>query len=186
MIKKDNQPRLKKIYDETIIPKMMKDFGLKNKMAVPAVEKISVNVGVGKMSLKDAKIADQVANNIGKIIGQRPIITKSKKSVAGFKLRQGVPVGVAATLRGPRMYEFLDRLINIALPRVRDFRGLEIKSFDKQGNYAIGIKEQTVFPEITLESSEQIHGLQVNIHLNKKNKEMGIALLKYFGFPFRG
>ena len=179
------QPRLKKIYDETIVPNMMKDFGLKNRMAVPSVKKISINVGIGKMSLKDSKIADQVVENVAKITGQRPIVTKSKKSVAGFKLRQGVPVGVAATLRGPRMYEFLDRLINIALPRVRDFRGLDVKSFDQQGNFAIGLKEHTVFPEVSPESSEQIHGMQVNINLNKKNKEMGIALLKYFGFPFK-
>ena len=185
MKKEENQPRLKEIYNKTIVPAMMKDFGFKNALAVPAIKKISINVGIGKMSLKDNKIAEQVANNVAKIVGQRPVVTKSKKAVAGFKLRQGVPVGVVATLRGRRMYEFLDRLINVTLPRVRDFRGLDIKSFDNQGNYAIGIKEHTVFPEIVVENMEQIHGLQINISLNKKNKEMGIALMKYFGFPFK-
>lgn len=183
---KSQQPRMKEKYDKEIIPAMLKDFGLKNRMSVPLISKISINVGVGKMSLKDSKVVDQVAVNIARITGQKPIVTKSKKSVAGFKLRQGSPVGVAVTLRGPRMYEFLDRLVNIALPRVRDFRGLEIKSFDSHGNFSVGIKEHMVFPEVALEGSlDQTHGMQININLNKADKEKGIALLRYFGFPFK-
>ena len=185
MAEKKQQPRLKKVYEETIVPAMLKEFGLKNKLSIPALKKISVNIGVGKMASKDSKSVELVATNVAKITGQKPIITKAKKSVAGFKLREGLPVGVAVTLRGPRMYEFLDRLINISLPRVRDFRGLDVKSFDKQGNYAIGLKEHTVFPEIVIENLDQVHGIQVNINLNKKNKEMGVALLRHFGFPFK-
>jgi len=185
MMKKDNQPRLKKLYEDTILPAMMKDFGIKNRMAVPVIKKISLNVGVGKMSITNNKIVEQVTNNIAKITGQRPVVTKSKKSVAGFKLREGMPVGIMVTLRGPRMYEFLDRLVNVSLPRVRDFRGLDINSFDKQGNYSIGIKEYTVFPEIVAESTDILHGLQVNISLKNADKEKGLALLRYFGFPFK-
>ncbi|MDD5732120.1 MAG: 50S ribosomal protein L5 [Patescibacteria group bacterium] len=182
---KNQQPRLKEKYDKEIIPLLMKDFGIKNRMAVPVIKKISLNVGIGKMSVKDVKIVEQATNNIAKITGQRPVVTKSKKSVAGFKLREGVPVGIMVTLRGPRMYEFLDRLVNISLPRVRDFRGLDTKGFDRQGNYSIGIKEHTVFPEIVAESSDILHGLQINISLKNADKEKGLALLKYFGFPFR-
>ncbi|HRY60300.1 MAG TPA: 50S ribosomal protein L5 [Patescibacteria group bacterium] len=185
MKSKDNSPRLKKLYNETIIPAMMADFGIKNRMAVPAIKKISVNVGVGKIVVADSKAIEQVVNNISKITGQRPVVTKAKKAIAGFKLREAMPVGVSVTLRGPRMYEFLDRLVNIALPRIRDFRGLKTTSFDQQGNYSIGIKEYMVFPEIVQESNEITHGLQVNISLSKKNKEMGTALLKKFGFPFK-
>lgn len=185
MTTKDNTPRLKKLYNETIVPAMMKDFGIKNRMAVPAIKKISINVGVGKIAVADSKAIEQVVNNIAKITGQRPVVTKAKKAIAGFKLRQDMPVGVSVTLRGPRMYEFLDRLVNIALPRVRDFRGLSVKSFDQQGNYSIGIKEYMVFPEITQESNEITHGLQINVSLTKKNKEMALTLLKKFGFPFR-
>lgn len=182
---KKQQPRLKEKYEKEIIPAMMKDFGIKNRMAVPIIKKISLNVGIGKMSVKDNKIVEQVTNSIAKITGQRPVVTISKKSVAGFKLREGMPVGIMVTLRGPRMYEFLDRLVNISLPRVRDFRGLDVKGFDKQGNYSIGIKEYTVFPEIIAESSDIMHGLQVNISLKNADKEKGVALLKYFGFPFK-
>jgi len=182
---KNQQPRLKEKYEKEILPAMMKDFSIKNRMAVPVIKKISLNVGVGKMSVKDNKIVEQVTNNIAKITGQRPVVTKSKKSVAGFKLREGMPVGIMVTLRGPRMYEFLDRLVNISLPRVRDFRGLDIKGFDRQGNYSIGVKEYTVFPEIVAESSDILHGLQVNITLKNADKEKGLALLKYFGFPFK-
>ncbi len=178
-------PRLKEKYEKEIVPAMMADFGIKNKMAVPKVSKITVNVGVGRMVSKDGKIIDKVVDNIATITGQRPYVAKSKKSIAAFKLREGMPVGVAVTLRGRRMYEFLDRLVNIALPRVRDFRGLSKGSFDGQGNYSIGVKEHVVFPEIVLENLEAAHGLQINITLNKKNKEQGIALLKKFGFPFK-
>lgn len=182
---KNQQPRLREKYDKEILPAMMKDFGISNRMAAPAITKISLNVGVGKMSVTNNKIVDQVTSNIAKITGQRPVLTKSKKSIAGFKLREGMPVGIMVTLRGPRMYEFLDRLANISLPRVRDFRGLDIKAFDKQGNYSIGIKEYTVFPEIVAESTDFLHGLQINISIKNANKEKGLALLKYFGFPFK-
>lgn len=185
MTEKNQQPRLREKYDKEILPAMMKDFGIKNRMAAPVIKKISLNVGVGKMSVTNNKIVEQATNNIAKVTGQRPVITKSKKSIAGFKLREGMPVGVMVTLRGPRMYEFLDRLVNITLPRVRDFRGLDTKAFDKQGNYSIGVKEYTVFPEIVAESTDVLHGLQINISLKNANKEMGLALLKYFGFPFR-
>jgi large subunit ribosomal protein L5 len=182
---KDNTPRLKKIYNETIVPAMMKELGIKNKMAVPYIKKITLNVGIGRMVAKDSKSAENVVENIAKITGQRPVITKSKKSIAAFKLREGMPTGVKVTLRGPKMYEFVDRLVNIALPRIRDFRGLGEKAFDKQGNYSIGIKEHSVFPEILLESAEVTHGMQVNIHLNTKNRETGMVLLKHFGFPIK-
>jgi len=185
MKEKNQQPRLKEKYEKEILPSMMKDFGIKNRMAAPSIKKISLNVGVGKMSITNNKIVEQVTNNIAKITGQRPVVTKSKKSVAGFKLREGMPVGIMVTLRGPRMYEFLDRLVNVSLPRVRDFRGLDAKAFDKQGGYSIGIKEYTVFPEIVAESTDILHGLQVNVSLKNANKEKGLALLKYFGFPFR-
>jgi len=187
MIKeKTNQPRLKKLYSETIIPAMMKEFGLKNRMAVPRIEKITINVGIGKLGTeKDKKAIEQVMDNIAMITGQRPVIRKARRSIAGFKLREGMSVGIAVTLRGNRMYEFLDRLINVALPRVRDFRGLNPDSFDQQGNYSLGIKEHTVFPEVKVESVEAIHGLQINIKLDKKDKKMGYALLKHFGFPFK-
>lgn len=182
---KNQQSRLREKYEKEILPAMMKDFDIKNRMAAPVIKKISINIGIGKMSLKDAKIVEQATNNVAKITGQRPVVTKSKKSVAGFKLREGMPVGIMVTLRGPRMYEFLDRLINISLPRVRDFRGLNAKAFDKQGNYSIGIKEHTIFPEIVTESSDILHGLQINITLENADKERGLALLKYFGFPFK-
>uniref|UniRef100_A0A7C4R8J4 Large ribosomal subunit protein uL5 n=1 Tax=candidate division CPR3 bacterium TaxID=2268181 RepID=A0A7C4R8J4_UNCC3 len=185
MSKETNQPRMKEKYEKEIIPAMLKEFDLKNKMSIPAISKIAVNVGIGRIAAKDSNAINQVVQNIAKITGQKPVVVKSKKSVAGFKLREGMPVGVSVTLRGRRMYEFLDKLISIALPRVRDFRGLNIKSFDNQGNYSVGIKEHTIFPEIEIESLEQVHGMQVNISLNKKDKKMGIALLKNFGFPFK-
>jgi large subunit ribosomal protein L5 len=185
MKEKNQQPRLKEKYEKEIIPTLIKDFSIKNRMAVPVIKKISLNVGVGKMSVTNNKIVEQVTNNIAKITGQRPVVTQSKKSIAGFKLREGMPVGVMVTLRGPKMYEFLDRFVNISLPRVRDFRGLSTKGFDKQGNYSVGIKEYTVFPEIVAESSDVLHGLQINITLKNSDKEKGLALLKYFGFPFQ-
>ncbi|MBI2448055.1 50S ribosomal protein L5 [Candidatus Microgenomates bacterium] len=178
-------PRLKEKYKKEIAPQMMADFGLKNILAVPRIQKITINVGIGKLAVKDTKMVEKATENITLISGQKPYVAKSKKSIAAFKLREGMPVGLAVTMRGNRMYEFLDRLVNVALPRVRDFRGLSLKSFDGQGNYSIGIKEHLVFPEVKLESLDAVHGLQVNITLNKKNREQGMALLKKFGFPFR-
>ena len=180
-----SKPRIKEQYEKEILPAIMKEFGIKNRMAAPNIKKISVNVGIGRLVAKDAKMAEGIADNVAKITGQKPVITKSKKSIAAFKLREGMPVGVMVTLRGPKMYEFLDRLVNVAIPRIRDFRGLNDKAFDDQGNYSIGIKEHSVFPEIILESTEAVHGMQVNINLNTKNKELGMALLKKFGFPFK-
>lgn len=181
-----NQPRLKEKYEKEIAPLLMTDFGIKNKMAVPRLEKISINVGVGKISQKDSKSIDQVAENIAKITGQKPFISKSKKAIAGFKLREGLPVGVAVTLRGKRMYEFLDRLVSVALPRVRDFRGLSLNGFDKQGNFSLGVTEHIVFPEIIVEGISDItHGLQINITMKGSGRDAKIALLRHFGFPFK-
>jgi len=180
-----NKPRLKEQYEKEILPALMKELDIKNRMAAPYIKKISVNVGIGRIVAKDSKIAENVAANVAKITGQKPVITKSRKSIAAFKLREGMPVGVMVTLRGPKMYEFLDRLVNVALPRIRDFRGLSTRAFDGKGNYSIGIKEHSVFPEIVLESAEMIHGIQININLSAKDKESGMALLKKFGFPFK-
>ncbi|MFA7308592.1 MAG: 50S ribosomal protein L5 [Patescibacteria group bacterium] len=177
-------PRLKEQYDKTIAPELMKEFGVENLLAVPRLKKITLNVGVGKMAYKDAKIIDKIVENISVITGQKPFVAKAKKSIAAFKLREGQPVGVAVTLRGPRMYEFMDRLVNVALPRVRDFRGLNPDSFDDEGNYSLGIKEHSVFPEATVESLDAIHGLQINITVSTHDADMARALLKKFGMPF--
>ena len=181
----NNKPRLKEQYDDKIIPALMKELGIANKMAIPCIKKVSVNVGVGKIATKDTKLIEQVVDNLAKITGQKPVIVKSRKSIAAFKLREGMPIGVMVTLRGPKMYEFLDRLINISLPRIRDFRGMNEKAFDDQGNYSLGIKEHSVFPEIILESTEMTHGIQVNINMNTKDKQSALTLLKHLGFPFK-
>lgn len=182
---KKTQQRLKEKYNKEIVAQMMKDFGFKNINAVPSVQSISINVGIGRIMQKDSHTAEKIIENISIIAGQKPVITKAKKAIAAFKLREGMPVGIKLTLRGEKMYDFLDRLINIALPRIRDFRGLSNKAFDERGNYSIGLKEHTVFPEITPESAEMTHGMQINIVLRGANKETGAALLRHFGFPFK-
>jgi large subunit ribosomal protein L5 len=176
--------RLLKKYRKEVIPLMMKQFSYKNHMEVPRLEKIVVNVGMGKAT-QDVKLLDAASKEIAAITGQRPVITRAKKSIAGFKLRQGMSIGCTVTLRGDRMYEFLDRLTNMALPRIRDFKGVSPKSFDGCGNYTIGIKEQLIFPEIEYDKVVSVHGMDIIIVTTARTDEEGKALLSYLGMPFR-
>ncbi len=177
-------PRLQVQYRETIVPALMKQFGYKTRMQVPRVTKITLNMGVGE-AVADKKVLDNAAGDMQKIAGQKPVITKSKKSVAAFKIRDGYPVGVMVTLRNRRMYEFLDRLVTIALPRVRDFRGVSGRSFDQRGNYNMGIKEQIIFPEIEYDKIDALRGMNISITTTAKTDEEAKALLAAFRFPFR-
>ena len=174
--------RLKDLYDSEIKKNLKTKLGFKNVMAIPKIEKISINMGVGEASQDKGKI-DGAVNDLKLISGQQPIITKARKSVAGFKLREGVSVGVKVTLRKQKMYEFLDRLVNIALPRVRDFRGLSKKSFDGKGNYSLGLKEQIVFPEIDYDNLDSLRGMDITIVTSAENDEQGFELLKSFNLP---
>ena len=174
--------RLKDLYDSEIKKNLKTKLGFKNVMAIPKIEKISINMGVGEASQDKGKV-DGAVNDLKLITGQQPIITKARKSVAGFKLREGVSVGVKVTLRKQKMYEFLDRLVNIALPRVRDFRGLSKKSFDGKGNYSLGLKEQIVFPEIDYDNLDSLRGMDITIVTSAKNDEQGLELLKSFNLP---
>ena len=176
-------PRAKKLYDETIIKAMTEKFGYKNVMEVPKVTKIVLNMGVGEAT-QDKKKVEQAAQEMTKIAGQKAVITKAKKSIAQFKLREGMPIGAKVTLRRERMYEFLDRFVTVALPRVRDFRGLNPNSFDGRGNYATGLKEQLIFPEISYESVDKIRGMDVIIATSAKTDDEARELLRLFGFPF--
>ena len=176
--------RLQVIYNDTIVPSLMKQFGYKTKMQVPRVSKITLNMGVGE-AVADKKILENAAGDMQKIAGQKPVITKSKKSIAGFKIRTGYPVGTMVTLRNRRMYEFLDRLVTIALPRVRDFRGVSGRAFDSRGNYSMGIKEQIIFPEIEYDKIDAIRGMNISITTTAKTDEEAKALLAAFKFPFR-
>jgi large subunit ribosomal protein L5 len=176
-------PRLLKLYRDKIVPELTKDLNLSNSLAAPKIEKIVINVGLGE-ALVNSKALEHCIKDIALITGQKPITTKAKSSIAGFKIREGMAIGVATTLRNHRMYEFLDRLINLSLPRVRDFRGLSDKSFDGNGNYTLGIKEQVIFPEIDYNSIDKIRSLQITIVTTAKNNESGIKLLTSFGFPF--
>lgn len=182
---KATTPRFKEQYDTVIVPALMKELGLTNRFAAPRLTKITVNVGTGRMLQKDSKATERVVENIAALTGQKPVVVKARKSVAAFKLRAGQPVGVSVTLRGPRMYEFLDRLISVVLPRVRDFRGLSPKAFDGQGNYSIGVKEHVIFPEPSVESIENTHGLQINIGIKARQASDAKALLDHFGMPFQ-
>jgi len=177
-------PRLKKKYFKEAMPQMMKEFAYDNVMQIPRLEKISLNVGLGE-AINNIKLLDNAQKELTMIAGQKAVITKAKKSIAGFKLRKGMPVGCMVTLRGDRMYEFLDKLISIAIPRIRDFRGLPSKSFDGRGNYAMGVKEQYIFPEIDYEKVEMVHGFDVIICTTAETDEEGRALLKTIGMPFR-
>lgn len=177
-------PRLKEKYINEIVPAIMKEFSYKNVMQVPKLQKIVVHVTLGEAT-QNIKLLDAAEKELAAITGQKPLITKSKKAIAGFKLKQGVPLGCKVTLRRERMYEFLDRLISIALPRIRDFRGLSAKSFDGRGNYSFGIKEQFIFPEIDYDKVETVHGMDINICSSAKTDEECRALLRYFGMPFR-
>jgi large subunit ribosomal protein L5 len=176
-------PRMRKMYDETIIKAMTEKFGYKNVMEIPRIDKIVLNMGVGEAT-QDKKKVDQAASEMELIAGQKPVVTKAKKSIAQFKLREGMPIGVKVTLRRERMYEFLDRFITIALPRVRDFRGLNPKSFDGRGNYACGIKEQIVFPEISYDRVDKVRGMDVIVTTTAKTDDEARELLRLFGFPF--
>jgi large subunit ribosomal protein L5 len=178
-------PRMQTLYADRIRPQMVERFGYKNLMEVPRIEKIVLNMGVGEAT-QDKKRVEQAAGEMALIAGQKPVICRAKKSVAQFKLREGMPIGCKVTLRRERMYEFLDRLVTIALPRVKDFRGLSPKSFDGRGNYAMGIKEQLIFPEINYDRIEKIRGLDVIVTTTARTDEEARALLALFGFPFVG
>ena len=176
--------RLKTIYQETIVPKLQEQFGYTNIHQVPKVVKITVNRGLGEAS-QNAKALESSIRELTTITGQKPVVTRAKKAIAGFKLRQGMPVGVMVTLRSEKMYAFLERLINLALPRIRDFRGISPKSFDGRGNYSLGIREQLIFPEIDYDSIDQIRGMDISIITTANTDEEGRALLKEMGMPFR-
>ncbi len=177
-------PRFQVHYRETVVPALMKQFGYKSVMQVPRIAKITVNMGVGE-AVADKKILENAAGDLVKLAGQKPVITKSKKSIAGFKIRTGYPVGTMVTLRARRMYEFLDRLVTIALPRVRDFRGVSGRAFDGRGNYNLGIKEQIIFPEIEYDKIDALRGLNISITTTAKTDEEAKALLAAFRFPFK-
>src|ERR1700688_3253678 len=176
--------RLKETYQKAIVPALTKEFGYKNKNAVPKIEKISLNVGMGEAT-QNAKLMDGAVNELTAIAGQRPVITKARKSIAAFKLRENMAIGCAVTLRGERMYEFLDRLVNVALPRVRDFRGVSSKSFDGRGNYTLGLRDQLIFPEIDYAKVEKLKGMNITIVTTAQDDNGARALLKHFGMPFR-
>ena len=176
--------RLRKFYKETVVPNLHKNGGFENVMSIPAIKKITVNMGVGA-AVNDRKILEHAMRDMKMITGQQPVITRARKSIAGFKVREGWPIGCKVTLRGDRMYEFLDRLLSISLPRVRDFRGLSTKSFDGQGNYSLGVTEQIVFPEIQYDKIDTIRGLDITITTSATNNEDGLKLLKEFKFPFK-
>jgi len=176
--------RLQKQYREVIKPKLRTDLGLKSDMQVPRITKITVNMGVGE-AVADKKVMDAATAELASITGQKPSVRKSKKAIATFKIREGLPVGCMVTLRGARMYEFLDRLINVAMPRIRDFRGVNPRSFDGQGNYSFGVKEQIIFPEIAYDQIDQIRGMDITITTTASDDKSGKALLEAFNFPFR-
>jgi large subunit ribosomal protein L5 len=176
--------RLRERYKSEILPALMKEFNYTNPMAVPKIEKIVLNMGVGREAQTNSKVFDQAIMELSTIAGQKPVITKAKKSIAAFKLRTGMPVGVAVTLRGERMYEFLDRFINAVLPRERDFRGVSSRAFDGRGNYTVGIKDQLIFPEIDFNKVDRTRGMNISIVTTARTDEEGRALLRQFGMPF--
>jgi len=176
--------RLKEFYKKEIVKKLMQERGYTNIMQVPRITKITLNMGVGE-AVNDKKVADNAAADMTKIAGQKPVITKTRKSVAGFKIREGWPIGCTVTLRRDRMYDFLERLLNIAIPRIRDFRGLNRRSFDGRGNYSMGVQEQIMFPEIQYDKIDALRGMDITITTSAKDNEEGLALLQAFKFPFR-
>lgn len=178
------EARLYTRYKEEIIPKLKEEFEYENLNAIPKLQKIVINVGAGE-AINDSKYLDTVVDNIGMITGQQPVKTKAKKSVSNFKLREDVPIGCKVTLRKKIMYEFMDRLINLSLPRTRDFQGIPNKSFDGRGNYTMGIKEHTIFPEINVDSAKFVHGMDITFVTNAETDEQAFALLKHFGMPFK-
>src|SRR5882672_8682051 len=179
-----NAPRMKSRFEQEIVPLMMERFGYKNRMAVPRLHKIVLNMGVGDAIL-NIKVLDNAVEQLGSIAGQKPVMTRAKKSIANFKIRSGMPIGCRVTLRGPRMYEFLDRLVSIALPRVRDFRGVSTRSFDGRGNYTMGVKDQMIFPEVNYQKVDRVRGLNISIVTTAKTDEEGKNLLTLLGLPFR-
>ena len=178
------KPRLHERYDKEIVPHLMKELSFRNVMEVPRLKKITVNMGVGEAS-RDVKLLDSAVEELRVLTGQKPVITRARRSIASFKLRAGMPIGVMVTLRRAHMWEFLDRLLNIALPRVRDFRGLSRKAFDGKGNYSLGVKEQIIFPEIDYDKIDRIKGLNVSLTTSARNDDEAYALLKHLGVPFR-
>jgi len=176
-------PRLLDYYRKTVIPELSKKFGYKNAMQAPRFKKIVINMGIGA-GAQDIKFVEQAMADMGAIAGQKPVITRAKKAIANFKIRQGLPIGCKVTLRRNRMYEFLDRLLNVALPRIRDFRGMSPNSFDEGGSYSIGIKEQSIFPEIDVDKVQKIQGMDIIINIKSKSREESYELLKLFGMPF--
>jgi len=175
--------RLRQLYKTDALPALMKQFGYKNVMAVPRLVKVNVNMGLGE-AISNAKVLDVAAEELSAITGQRPIVTKAKKSIAAFKLRQGMPIGVTVTLRGDRMYEFMDRLVNIALPRVRDFRGVSVRSFDGRGNYTLGLRDQLIFPEIDFGKADKARGMNITVVTTARSDDEAYELLKLLGMPF--
>lgn len=180
----DSTPRMKLKYKNEIVPLLIKEFGYKNKLQVPYMQKIVLNVGLGE-AIQNIKFLDMAVKELSQITGQKPIVTKAKNSIAGFKLREGMPIGCKVTLRGRMLYEFFDRLTNVVLPRIRDFRGLSDKSFDGRGNYTLGIREQLIFPEIKYDEIAMVHGMDISIITTAKTDREGRALLKHMGVPFR-
>lgn len=178
-------PRLKDLYQEQVVPTLQKELGYENIMQVPRLEKVVVNIGMGE-ALQNAKSLDAAMNDLSIITGQKPIVTRARRSIAAFKLRTGNPIGVKVTLRGNRMWDFLDRLINIALPRQRDFRGISADAFDGRGNYSLGLREQLVFPEINYDKIDRIRGLEITIVTTALTDVEGYQLLRHLGMPFRG
>ncbi len=176
--------RLQEQYQNTIVPALKEKLGLDNVMEVPRITKITLNMGVGE-AIADKKVMDNAVADMTAIAGQKPVVTKARKSVAGFKVREGFPIGCKVTLRRERMYEFLDRLIAIAIPRIRDFRGMSAKAFDRQGNYSMGVQEQIIFPEIDYDKVDAVRGMDITITTTARNAEEGRALLEAFNFPFR-
>ena len=176
--------RLREHYQKTVFPALQQEFQYKNQMAVPKLEKVAINIGLGEAT-QNSKIMDAAVQELGQIAGQKPVVTKAKKSIAAFKLREGMPIGCMVTLRGDRMYEFLDRLMNIALPRVRDFRGVSSKSFDGRGNYTLGLREQLIFPEIDYNKVDKVKGMNITIATTAKTDAEGLSLLRLMGMPFR-
>ncbi len=178
------KPRLREHYTKNVVPALVKEFGYRNVMAVPKLDKISLNIGLGDAT-QNPKLLDPALAELGQIAGQRPVVTKARKSIAAFKLREGMSIGCTVTLRGDRMYEFFDRLVNVALARVRDFRGVSTKSFDGRGNYTLGVRDQLIFPEIDYNKVEKVKGMNICITTTAKTDAEGLALLKQMGMPFR-
>jgi len=176
--------RLQEFYRDKVVPQLKTELGLKNAMEVPKIVKVTVNMGVGE-AVADRKVVDAAMGDLTKITGQKPVLCKAKKAIASFKVREGLPIGCKVTLRGARMYEFLDRLINVAMPRIRDFRGVSPRAFDGRGNYTLGVKEQIIFPEIQYDQIDQLRGMDITITTTAKDNKAGRALLQAFNFPFR-